>query len=80
AQGTVFAVYRGLNNDAPTLLETVGPRTFVDETIPVGTTKVTYYLKAKRSGKSSPPSQNLLIQFGRAANGQMTITGVKLAA
>lgn len=80
AQGTVYSIYRGLNNDAPTLLDTVGPRTFVDENVPAGTTQVTYYIKAKRSGKVSVPSANLQIRFGRANNGQLTISSVKMAA
>lgn len=80
ASGTVYSIYRGINNAEPTLLDTVGPRQFVDETIPAGSTGVVYYIRAKRSGKVSVPSANLQVRFGRAANGQMTIASVKMAA
>ncbi|HYD00720.1 MAG TPA: hypothetical protein VEB22_05785 [Phycisphaerales bacterium] len=78
--GTVYSIYRGLSGATPTLLDTVGPREFVDTTIPAGSTGVSYYIKAKRSGKTSVNSPTLAILFGRAANGQLTVASVKMAA
>lgn len=80
ASGTVFSIYRGLNDDEPTLLDTVGPRTFTDEGIPAGTRTVAYFIKAKRSGKTSPASAMFTVRFGRTASGQLRIASTKLAA
>lgn len=80
ASGTVFSIYRGLNNAEPTLLETVGGREFIDEGVPAGTSTVTYAVRAKRSNKQSGFSASLQLRFGRGAEGQMTLKQVKLAA
>jgi hypothetical protein len=80
ASGTVFSIYRGLNNAEPTLLETVGGRSFTDESVPAGVGSVAYAVRAKRSSKQSAFSPSLLLRFGRGSEGQLTLKSVKLAA
>lgn len=79
ATGTVYSITRALNN-APnfTLIDVVGEKQFVDSTVPLGTTNVSYVIIAKRSGASSVPSERLTLQFGRTgvgSNGGLTIVG-----
>jgi hypothetical protein len=80
ASGTVYSITRAFNN-APTftLIDVVGGKEFVDSTVPLGTTNVSYIIIAKRAGTSSVPSDRLTIQFGRTGVGSgLTIVGTDL--
>lgn len=81
ASGTVYSVTRAFNNGANfTLIDVVGEKQFVDSTVPLGTSSVSYIVTAKRSGTSSVPSERLTIQFGRVGLGSgLTIVGTEFA-
>lgn len=83
AQGTVYSITRAFNN-APTftLIDVVGEKQFVDSTVPLGTSSVSYVIVAKRSGTTSTPSERLTVQFGRTGVGSgrnegLTIVGAE---
>ena len=75
---------RALDGGAYVLLDSVGGKTFTDETVPVGTQSVSYTVKAKRGTQMSAWSEALTVRFGRVGGG-LTITSsetspVKMAA
>ncbi|QQS10344.1 MAG: fibronectin type III domain-containing protein [Phycisphaerales bacterium] len=72
--GTTFQVSRQMNGTgAWEILDTVGLREFVDETIPQGTNSVAYIVRAKRSNRQSVPSAAYHVLFGHAQSGQLFI-------
>ena len=84
--GVTYSIRRKLDNAGPfTLLDSVGGKTFTDETVPVGTEVVAYTITARRGSQSSAPSAEFTIRFGRVAGGGMAIvstqtTPMKMAA
>lgn len=86
--GVIYSVQRSLENGPFVLLDSVGEKQFVDETLPIGTQTVSYTVKAKRGNKSSEWSEALILRFGRVGvGGGLTImsmqsgpTPTKLAA
>jgi hypothetical protein len=66
APGTVYRIRRAFNGSPSyALLDTVGEKFFIDETIPLGTQQVSYQISARRGGQESPRSGTLTVQFGR---------------
>lgn len=80
AGGVLYSVRRSIDSvNELILLDTVGEKEFLDETIPEGTRSITYSVQAKRGNKRSPQSGLLTVRFGREG-GQTVIKSVKLAA
>lgn len=80
--GTVYRIARQFNGTGEFInIDTVGEKTFTDNTVPYGTDAVTYRISARRGGVNSPSQTTLNLQFG-SINGQqvMSVTGNKLAA
>lgn len=71
--GVIYSVRRALDGGDYVLLDSVGGKTFTDETVPVGTRSVSYAIKAKRGNQTSEWSEALTVRFGRAGGG-LTIT------
>ena len=84
--GVVYSVRRSIDSGSYVLLDTVGGKTFTDETVPIGTQSVSYAIKAKRGSQASEWSEALTLRFGRVGGGltitstQTTPASVKLAA
>lgn len=51
------------------LLDSVGGKTFTDETVAIGTQSVSYAIKSKRGTQMSDWSEALTIRFGRVGGG-----------
>ena len=65
ANGTVYSVWRRIGENNPYIqIGTATGRSFVDETIPVGTAEASYYTIAHRDALSSPVSESVGIRFG----------------
>lgn len=78
--GVIYSVQRSLDNGPFVLLDSVGEKEFVDETLPIGTQTVSYTVKAKRGNKSSAWSEALILRFGRVgAGGGLTIASMTTA-
>ena len=71
--GVIYSIQRSLDGGAYALLDSVGGKTFTDETVPVGTQSVAYIIKAKRGNQMSDWSEALTVRFGRVGGG-LTIT------
>lgn len=71
--GVVYFVRRSLNGAAFTQLNTVGEKSCIDTSIPLGTASVAYNIIAKRGNDQSPLSETIQIRFGRAPGGTLTI-------
>ncbi len=67
--GVIYSVRRSIDGGAFVLLDSVGGKTFIDETVPVGTQSVSYAIKSKRGSQSSAWSEALTIRFGRVGGG-----------
>lgn len=67
--GVIYSVRRALDGGDYVLLDSVGGKTFIDETVPVGTQSVSYTIKAKRGNQSSAWSEALTVRFGRVGGG-----------
>lgn len=83
--GVIYSVRRSIDGGDYVLLDSVGGKTYTDETVPVGTQSVAYSIKAKRGSQASGWSEALTIRFGRVGGGGFAITSiettpVKLAA
>lgn len=76
--GVIYSVQRSLDNGPYVLLDSVGEKQFVDETLPIGTQTVSYTVKSKRGSKSSEWSEALILRFGRVGGG-LTITSMQTA-
>jgi hypothetical protein len=81
ASGTVYQVFRRVTADGPfEYLGGVGSKKFVDETVPAGSSQVTYQIQAVRSSGVGPWAQ-YNVNFG--VGGSTTVTEgtpVKIAA
>jgi hypothetical protein len=81
--GTIYEVLRSVGGGAFSFVGNPGEKTFTDETVPQGSTSVTYQITATRSTARGNPAQ-FTVTFG--AGGQsvtvqnVTGGGVKLAA
>jgi hypothetical protein len=75
--GISYSIRRALNEGAFVLLDTVGGKTFTDETVPVGTQSVSYTIKARHGTQSSDWSPAFTVRFGRAGGGGMAIVGTE---
>ena len=62
--GVIYQVLRGLNGATPTQVDLVGEKTFVDATVPAGTTTVTYIIRARRGPQLGTPSSDFTVRFG----------------
>ena len=71
--GVIYSVQRAIDGGAYALLDSVGGKTFTDETVPIGTQSVSYIIKAKRGNQMSDWSEALTVRFGRVGGG-LTIT------
>lgn len=71
--GVIYSVKRALDGGDYVLLDSVGGKTFTDETVPIGTHSVSYTIKAKRGTQESDWSEALTVRFGRVGGG-LTIT------
>jgi hypothetical protein len=67
--GVVYQVLRGLNGAAPTPFDYTGEKTFVDATVPTGTTTVTYIIRARRGSSQGTPSSDFTVRFGVGGGG-----------
>ena len=79
SQGTVYEIARKVGaggGGAFSVLGAVGTRSFVDDTIPAGSSPVTYQLTAVRGQTRGTPSQ-YVVNFGA---GGASVTEVRLAA
>ncbi|MEM9661797.1 MAG: hypothetical protein AAF937_05765 [Planctomycetota bacterium] len=66
ANGTVYAVYRRFAQGMGyTQIGTATTKSFVDNTVPVGTPEASYYVVTLRDGMQSGPSEAVNIRFGR---------------
>lgn len=61
------------------LLDAVGGKVFVDDTVPEGVRSVSYIVRARHGRKMSPPSESVTIRFGRTDQSTRT-TGVRARA
>lgn len=77
--GVIYSVQRALDGGAYVLLDSVGGKTFTDETVPIGTQSVSYTVKAKRGTQMSAWSEALTIRFGRIGGGGFAITSTETA-
>lgn len=68
--GTVYSVSRALNG-APheTLLDVVGGKEFIDDTVPLGTHTVRYQIRARRLQRESATAAQATVQLGRVVGG-----------
>lgn len=73
--GVIYSVQRSIDGGAFVLLDSVGEKQFIDETVPTSATTVSYNVKAKRGSQSSGWSSALAIRFGRVGGGGFTIVG-----
>jgi hypothetical protein len=74
AQGTFYQVWRRIGPTADfTFLGTVGSRTIDDNTLPAGSSQVTYQIQASRTTAVGPWAQ-FNVNFGVSSGGGMTAT------
>ncbi len=79
AQGTMYQVWRKLDNETiSTYLGGSGDKKFVDDTIPAGTSKITYQFQAVRSTAVGPDS-TFNVTFGNESNGTFAVSVEKVA-
>ncbi|HEY0008774.1 MAG TPA: hypothetical protein VGB55_08630 [Tepidisphaeraceae bacterium] len=85
--GTLYQVYRRIGeNGTPVHIGASGNKTFIDNTLPAGTSTVVYQIQAIRSTVGGPFA-SFTVQFGQPANGaasmsvsQSNATSPKIAA
>lgn len=78
--GVYFSVRRKLaGENAFTLVGTTGSKSFVDDTIPTGTTSLTYIVQGFRGPAAGTASEQLSLQFGSAGSGAVGTT-LRMAA
>lgn len=78
--GVYFAVRRKLAGETSfTLVGTTGSKSFVDATIPTGTTSLTYIVQGFRGQSAGTASEQLSLQFGSAGSGAVNTT-LRMAA
>lgn len=69
ASGVVYRVLRSIDEGPFMLLDVVGGKVFIDETVPTGARSVGYILRAARGRSQSAPSAEHTVRFGVAAAG-----------
>jgi hypothetical protein len=84
SSGTMYQVYRTIDGETvPEYLGGVGRRTFTDDELPAGSTRVTYQVQAVRSNSVGPWAE-FNVNFGKTVSGARTATvtdtSVKIAA
>jgi hypothetical protein len=70
AGGTIYHVYRKIGAGGFVFLNTVGPKKFMDATVPAGTTQVIYQITAVRSTAKGVDAQ-FIVNFGVGGGGEM---------
>lgn len=78
--GVIYSVRRALDGGDYVLLDSVGGKTFTDETVPVGTQSVSYTIKAKRGTQMSGWSEALTLRFGRVGGGMAIMSAETTSA
>ncbi len=79
AHSTFFEVLRKIEGETTwTVLDSVGAKKFLDETIPAGTPSVQYRVRAKRAGFTSAANDPITIRLG--VEPQTGNTGLSMAA
>lgn len=83
--GVIYTVSRSVDNGPDTIQDSVGEKEYVDSNVIYGTQTVSYVVRSKRGKQTSDWSPALLLRFGRAAGGGMSIIStdsqaVKMAA
>lgn len=73
--GVIYSVQRSIDGGAFALLDSVGEKQFIDETVPTSANSISYIIKAKRGNQSSGWSSALTIRFGRVGGGGFAIVG-----
>jgi len=82
AQGTIYEVLRRFGDGPFAFVGATGVRAFLDDTIPAGSSPVTYQITAVRSTQRGTPAQ-FLVSFGVGGGGLAITTltpNVKMAA
>lgn len=65
AHRTFFEVLRKLEGEASwTVLDSVGAKHYLDETVPLGTTAAQYRVRAKRGNHTSPANDPITVRLG----------------
>lgn len=73
--GVVYEIVRAFNGSGNfEHVDTVGGKAWTDDSVPSGTTTVSYVLTAKRGRDSSPPAATFTVRFGHAPGGGLTLT------
>ncbi len=76
---TFFEILRRLEGEASwTVLDSVGAKRYLDETVPLGTTAAQYRVRAKRGNHTSPANDPITVRLG--VEPQTGNTGLNLAA
>jgi hypothetical protein len=73
--GVIYSVQRSIDGAAFALLDSVGEKQFIDQTVPTSANSISYNIKAKRGSQSSGWSSALTIRFGRVGGGGFAIVG-----
>ena len=68
--GVIYTVRRSIDGGPFVLLDSVGEKEFVDDTVMTGTTTVQYTVQCKRGRKTSVLSPALAIRFGQQGGGR----------
>ncbi len=74
-----YTVHRAINGGPFALLDSVGAKMLIDETVPIGARSVAYIIKASRGGQSSDWSSAITMRFGRVGGNAQT-SPMKIAA
>lgn len=79
--GTAYIVRRRLPGENTfAFIGVTGEKSYTDDTFNAGPDSVEYTIQGQRAGVSGPVSAIVTITFGRAGNGQASVSGVRLAA
>lgn len=76
AKRQFFSVWRSLGSGQSATYEQIGAvagKSFTDDTIPRGSEQAQYYVRAQRDTKISAPSAQLLVTFGVAQGGSVSV-------
>lgn len=68
--GVIYSVRRSIDGGEFVLVDAVGEKEFIDDTIVPGTHQVSYTILAKRGRQTSPLSAALTVRFGRLPEGE----------
>lgn len=79
--GVVYNVQRALGTSATFVsCGVTGTKSFVDDNIPAGTTRIQYRIIAQRGSLTSPVSSTLDVRLSTNSSGEVQIASVKMAA